>query len=277
MIYMIVIDVKKSKDIQKDFNVVWISNLSNILMIETDQTEEKILEYEGILRCELDRVGKLCIDKEYKELFIGNRNIMHFSHEEDLDGHGCFVVSQFIAELNPDKYEGVMKGYLTPSNANEKLRDFFSQPYAREYPLIIISDIGSINPETSEIIDHFRKLNPGINIIVVDHHPESEYLNKYQWGFSCENIYLKDGKIEKHSATKLLFNLFFKEEDPFDSSTEFMVRQLKTFVDNVSEYDTWTWVESGKTHAADLNTLFFAIKDKFVDDIVDKIKYMGGF
>jgi oligoribonuclease NrnB/cAMP/cGMP phosphodiesterase (DHH superfamily) len=91
-----------------------------------------------------------------------------FTHT-DLDGVACAIVAKFIF----GKYIDIE--FCDYSNVNGKVKKFIEDWVVEDYERIFITDI-SIEESVAEKIDkHFN------NFILLDHHPTSTWMNKYNW------------------------------------------------------------------------------------------------
>lgn len=183
--------------------------------------------------------------------------IKDFDHS-DLDAGGVAVLLNLAFENKSNTLDIVYCGY---NDINKKVNDFIDSGEYKNYDLIFITDI-SVDKDTAEKID--KTLN---NIVLMDHHPTSEWLSKYKWA----NVMIKDD-VEKVSGTSMVYKYLldnnYIQETPI----------LNEFVEKVKRYDTWLWYDKYNDETCKkLNDLFYILGvDDFVSSAIDKIKNNKG-
>lgn len=175
-----------------------------------------------------------------------------FSHT-DLDGYGCNIVMKAL--MGDDTL--VIATNVNYDEINETIKKYINNEEYKNYALTFITDI-SVNEEVAELIDKTKDLN----LVLLDHHPTAEWLNKYKWSHICINIF-----FEKTSGTELLFNYLISLDWLRIDWSYF--KEVSDFVKQVKRYDTWLWKE--KYHddtPKKLNDLFYILGyDKFYSSL----------
>jgi oligoribonuclease NrnB/cAMP/cGMP phosphodiesterase (DHH superfamily) len=190
-----------------------------------------------------------------------NNNVKLFSHT-DLDGYGCNVIIKSLIGLNSDCEN------LNYDKINERVKEYFVNKEYKQYIVTYITDI-SVNDEVAEIIDDIYK-KEDIRVVLFDHHPTAQSLNKYTW--ATVDIE-RDG--EKTSGTRMLYDDCKEAIDYLTDENYINKDSLFDFVENVRKYDTWLWKEKyDDIKPKQLNDLFFLLGiERFVDKIVHSVKY----
>lgn len=117
-----------------------------------------------------------------------------FSHT-DLDGYGCNIVMKALG-INVDETN------INYGEINEVVQDYIQNRIYKNYDITFITDI-SINEEVAKLIDNTKDLT----VILLDHHPTAEWLNKYEW--ACVTV---NNTLEKTSGTEMLFNYLISQK-----------------------------------------------------------------
>lgn len=175
-----------------------------------------------------------------------------FSHT-DLDGYGCNIVMKAL--MGDDTL--TIATNVNYDEINETIKKYINNEEYKNYALTFITDI-SVNEEIAELIDRTKDLN----LVLLDHHPTAEWLNKYKWANVCVN-----NCFEKTSGTELLFNYFVSLEGLITDWNYF--KEISDFVKQVKRYDTWLWKEKYYDDTPKkLNDLFYILGyDKFYSSL----------
>ena len=164
-----------------------------------------------------------------------------FSHT-DLDGYGCNIVMKALG-INVDETN------INYGEINEVVQDYIQSGIYKNYDITFITDI-SINKEVAKLIDNTKDLK----IVLLDHHPTAEWLNKYEW--ACVTV---NNTLEKTSGTEMLFNYLITQAS--DLITDWSdIRNISNFVNHVKRYDTWLWKNKYNDDTSKkLNDLFYIL------------------
>lgn len=191
-------------------------------------------------------------------------NWMHFTHNDDLDGRSCPIVTYFINEYSlhkGTKIKNIDISYEVYSSIDQSIIDFIDSKKYLDYNVVLITDMG-IKPETARKIQNVVDYNPQIEFIYLDHHDTSLYLNKYLWA----TVLVEDHNEELISATKMLYRRF-------EDQIPYMYREaLNEYVNDVSDYDTYLWKKKNNFTAKKYHDLFgiYGAED-FQQMIIDRI------
>ncbi len=172
-----------------------------------------------------------------------------FSHT-DLDGYGCNIVMKALVSQ-------VIATNMNYEENNEIVKNYILSGEYKNYRCTFITDI-SVNEEVAELIDKTKDLR----LVLLDHHPTAEWLNKYDWANVCVN-----NCFEKTSGTELLFNFLVSSDGCVEDWNYF--REIHDFVKQVKRYDTWLWKEKYNDDTPKkLNDLFYILGyDKFYSSL----------
>ena len=163
-----------------------------------------------------------------------------FSHT-DLDGYGCNIVMKALVSQST-----VIATNMNYEENNEIVKNYILSGEYKNYRCTFITDI-SVNEEVAELIDKTKDLR----LVLLDHHPTAEWLNKYDWANVCVN-----NCFEKTSGTELLFNFLVSSDGCVEDWNYF--REIHDFVKQVKRYDTWLWKEKYNDDTPKkLNDLFY--------------------
>lgn len=170
-----------------------------------------------------------------------------FSHT-DLDGYGCNIVMEALVSQSR-----VITTNINYEENNEIIKNYILSGEYKDYRCTFITDI-SVNEEVAELIDKTKDLK----LVLLDHHPTAEWLNKYDWANVCVN-----NCFEKTSGTELLFNYLISLDGCVEDWNYF--KEIHDFVKQVKRYDTWLWKEKYNDDTPKkLNDLFYILGyDKF--------------
>lgn len=174
-----------------------------------------------------------------------------FSHT-DLDGYGCNIVMEALVSQSR-----VITTNINYEENNEIIKNYILSGEYKDYRCTFITDI-SVNEEVAELIDKTKDLK----LVLLDHHPTAEWLNKYDWANVCVN-----NCFEKTSGTELLFNFLVSSDGCVEDWNYF--REIHDFVKQVKRYDTWLWKEKYNDDTPKkLNDLFYILGyDKFYSSL----------
>lgn len=148
-----------------------------------------------------------------------------FSHT-DLDGIGCGILAKLAFGNDVDI------SYCDYDNIDSSVMEFINN--GTEFDMCIITDI-RVNEDTAKIIDDRFD-----NFYLLDHHPTSLGLNKYDW---CD-VVIEDSKGIKTSGTMLFYH-WLGMNDCLSEELE-NNKALERFAELVRDYDTWRWSELGE-------------------------------
>lgn len=174
-----------------------------------------------------------------------------FSHT-DLDGYGCNIVMKALVSQST-----VIATNMNYEENNEIVKNYILSGEYKNYRCTFITDI-SVNEEVAELIDKTKDLR----LVLLDHHPTAEWLNKYDWANVCVN-----NCFEKTSGTELLFNFLVSSDGCVEDWNYF--REIHDLVKQVKRYDTWLWKEKYNDDTPKkLNDLFYILGyDKFYSSL----------
>jgi len=184
-----------------------------------------------------------------------NKNKVKLFTHIDLDGVGCSILAKLkFGDENVD-----ITYCNNPKDANEKVKEFWLSENLFDYDKVYITDI-SISDKLAELINSYV-INPSYKLPelkLLDHHKTALNLNKYNW---C-NVIVDDKHPECGTS------LFCKE---INSTTQ---TSRDEFVETVRRYDNWLWETPYKDEVPKKynNLLYILGKDKFIDDVIYKIK-----
>lgn len=194
---------------------------------------------------------------------MDNNRIKLFTHS-DMDGIGCQILAMLgFGENNVDTEVCNYSGF---NAINDKFQLFMESKEYNNYSKIFITDI-SISDENVELIK-----SHGIEdkILLFDHHETALRLNDYDW---CQ-VYVNHDNPK--SGTMLFWEHLLNEQ--VLHYTRSSQRQIKEFVNMVSDYDTWMWNKNEDIIPKQLNELFTIYgKDRFVQFIIDTVFNSGLF
>lgn len=157
----------------------------------------------------------------------------------DLDGISCGLILMETRGLKRENIE-----YLDYSNVDDRFTEFIDNKEYKNYNKVYITDL-SISDSVAKKIDKYTD-----NIILIDHHKTSLFLNKYNW---CQ---VTTERYDQPTCATLLVSLAYP-----------LSKTMNIFIENIRRWDTWDWtkVEDGYK-AKDLNNLLYILgRDKFID------------
>lgn len=183
-----------------------------------------------------------------------NKNII-FSHESDIDGLGCVVLSQlafqdidYILVPNVEKLEQVFRKYID-LNTFEK------------YERIYVTDLALYDPALTLVNNSALKNK----VLVFDHHKRAidDQMNR----FSFTTI-IEEDEHSKKCGTQLFYEYLIKENYLKETAT------IKEFVELTRLEDTWEWKKAGTIgkKAHDLAILFNELGiEKYISTMLSKL------
>lgn len=183
-----------------------------------------------------------------------SKNII-FSHESDIDGVGCVVLSQlafqdidYILVPNVEKLEQVFRKYIDFNTFNK-------------YEKIYVTDLALYDPSLTLVNNSSLKNR----VLVFDHHQRAieDKMNR----FSFTTIIEQDEQGKK-CGTQLFYEYLVRNN--FIDSTNI----IKEFVELTRLEDTWEWKKAGivGVKAHDLAILFNALGiEKYISTMQSKI------
>ncbi len=183
-----------------------------------------------------------------------NKNII-FSHESDIDGLGCVVLSQlafqdidYILVPNVEKLEQVFRKYID-LNTFEK------------YERIYVTDLALYDPALTLVNNSALKNK----VLVFDHHKRAidDQMNR----FSFTTI-IEEDEHGKKCGTQLFYEYLIKENYLKETAT------IKEFVELTRFEDTWEWKKAGTIgkKAHDLAILFNELGiEKYISTMLSKL------
>lgn len=180
-----------------------------------------------------------------------------FSHESDIDGLGCIVLSKLAFESvdcvfapNVEKLESIF-------------REFIESHKLDEYDDIYVTDLALYDPALTMVAESTLKNK----VHVFDHHKRAidDGMNRY----SFTKIVEEDNN-EKKCGTKLFYEYLV------DNNLICTTVAINEFVELARLEDTWEWkkqeLAGGGVLAHDLAILFNAIgKDNYVSSMTSKL------
>lgn len=167
------------------------------------------------------------------------KKVKLFTHT-DLDGVGCAVLASFAF---PSTEYHLSITHVDYNNVNQEILHYFEDCQTDVF--LLITGI-SVNTQVADRIDEMCFDNK----LLLDHHGTAvETLSKYKysWVVSPTNSHT----LEKESGTSLLFQYLVEENLIPDTQYS----RLKTFVNIVTAWDTWTWKANNCSIAPKLNDL----------------------
>lgn len=166
------------------------------------------------------------------------KEVKLFTHT-DLDGVGCAVLAS-SAFSSPEYHLSIT--HVDYNNVNQEILHYLEDCQTDEF--LLITDI-SVNAQVADRIDEMSFDNK----LLLDHHGTAvEPLSKYSW---CIVSPTNSHTLEKESGTSLLFQYLVEENLIPDKQYS----RLKTFVNIVTAWDTWTWKANNCSIAPKLNDL----------------------
>ena len=169
----------------------------------------------------------------------------------DLDGIGCEILLRYVEGIFGNNVDvTIAEAY----NVNKVVEYNLNKLKNGEYTKLFITDL-SISNELAKRIDD------NMNVVLLDHHPSAEFLNKYKFA----NVITESAR-GKTCGTSLLasyYHVFLQHANP----------QLVEFVELVRQYDTWEWKDKyNNIYAKKLNDLLYILgREKFVNLMLQKI------
>lgn len=186
------------------------------------------------------------------------KKIQLFTHN-DLDGMGCAImVKSFFKGADIDIE---ICGY---DDLNEKINTFLNSGAYNSYDAVYIMDLSVTEEAIVKKLEDINKLNILKDLKIIDHHLSSDYIKNYSIGIinTCDK--------NKESATLLAYKYL---SEKFKDISNISI--LKNFAENVSDYDTFTWIDNDNEFAEMLNVdLFNKVPNKEDNEFFNYIEYM---
>lgn len=178
-----------------------------------------------------------------------------FSHENDIDGLGCVVLSKLAFEK---------VDYILVPNINKletTFRKCVEQHKLNEYEDIYVTDLALYDPSLTMVAKSSLK----DKVHIFDHHKSAidDGMNRYQFTKILEN----DSK-EKKCGTSLFYEYLIQNDLIMNTPA------ISKFVELTRLEDTWEWKNSQNLgqQAHDLAILFNAIgQKKYISDMITKL------
>lgn len=187
---------------------------------------------------------------------------IHVSHT-DLDGVGAIALSRYLISGLESNFEELEYYTCDYHSVEEKVAEILDRMDKGEEIQLVITDISF--REVSGLAERIEKSHKK-NVLLLDHHATSNYLNKYEWALSREAN--DDGQLT--CGTAWYYEYLMSKYDYRELLKQ--NQYLAQFVMLVNLWDTWRWVtdfENPKQEASTLNMLL-SIKGKewFMEDIL---------
>jgi oligoribonuclease NrnB/cAMP/cGMP phosphodiesterase (DHH superfamily) len=187
-------------------------------------------------------------------------NVMVISHS-DLDGISPIILAKHF--FGPGNVDYRMCSY---NNINDVVRDVIAKDCS-QYDYIFITDI-SVDEDVAEIIESLKHRDDSPTVVLIDHHPTAEWLNKYTWA----NVTPIDPSTgEKTAATNLFYSylkntftrMYLVVGEGYDA--------LEAYVEAVRRYDTWEWTTKYQDIIPKkINDLYYLIgKERFMNRMLN--------
>ena len=207
------------------------------------------------------------------------KKLVVFTHN-DLDGVSCALLGKIMSESvsEPfDEYEYYICNY---DNIDHKVNKYFNEKLDTDnYRYrIYITDL-SVNKETADMLDEFRKNDPEIKVYfrLYDHHKTAKWLmREYGWATVTTDLQVGvDAGFYPYPNKRLTCGteLFFLNEVMSRVDNCDVKANLVDYVELVRSYDTWSWKRENNLEAKKLNTFFSNLegKDAFINNFYNKI------
>lgn len=199
-------------------------------------------------------------------------NVLLLTHT-DMDGSGPAVLLSMILK-------NLTVVHCPNSSMSETIKNnIINNDYADRYNKIIVCDI-SCSAEDAEIIDTNKNSE---KLILLDHHKTAMSLNKYNWAV-IEPDYVQGSTrytnnniiaMTHSSGTSLIFDYLCCKTDEYGrclikNLSDKIQPIVKDFVNIVTEYDTWDWVNvfNKKPDCETLSTLFSIYRSEIFEQIM---------
>ena len=177
-------------------------------------------------------------------ILINRRNFMRILHltHNDADAVGCDVLLKLIYHLSYPNRKDIDIISLFCSNKNIDEVANFTLDNSEKFDLIYVTD----NCVTSETAKRLEESCSEIHLY--DHHPTNKLPEEFDWAIVQARENSEDPNSRMISAAEVLYN-----EIQFDEIYNFRSEDcgtpyhfLKTFMMDVSRYDTWEWKRHNK-------------------------------
>ena len=179
--------------------------------------------------------------------------IKHFT-DTDLDGIGCSIVLQTMPLFNNIlcEYDRILSN---PNYIENDIETYIASSEYKKYDETFITDL-SISMELAEKMD---KLDH--NFVLLDHHVTALPLNKFDW--ATITVADHDGRLL--CGTYLTLD-YMREHFKYEPVL------ISTFVDLVTDWDTFAWVSNNNPLARKLNKLCYTYEfEKFAETMIHRI------
>lgn len=178
-------------------------------------------------------------------------NILHFSHESDLDGKFCHFLTNLAFEGNTTEVD------VTNGNMQTIVPEYLSERNPADYDMIFITDLGLTSDALEKIV---FAIDGRAKIVYIDHHPsmtKNEMVVLQNKGVTI----LHDTSC---SAAKILYE-HLKCSTPGKNHN--LLMRLEYITQLVSDYDTFQFKEKGTYEAEWLNIYFHNNRTDFNDTL----------
>jgi len=188
----------------------------------------------------IEKFESMCMDIKTEKI----KRVAILSHN-DLDGMAAIIIAKYffgdvIAWQYNTSYNGINKLLW------RVLLDKNTRPDA-----VLVTDI-SINDE--KLIKYLREQEKR-PVFLFDHHETARILEN-------ESFAVIDTSI---SGTKLFYNYCASVIKDAQIADDVLTPALKTFIENVNDYDMWHWVENGNQDASDLSIFASTVGQEFFE------------
>jgi oligoribonuclease NrnB/cAMP/cGMP phosphodiesterase (DHH superfamily) len=190
------------------------------------------------------------------------KEVAHFTHT-DADGLGCGAVGKHIFSFTKlffcdyHNVDTIVKDFIF-----QYIDDDGKQKDICPYELVLITDI-SVKEDTAILLEHFSSVT-GTQLILIDHHDTSLWLNEYDWAEVMPEI---DGR--KSSGTSEMFRLIVAGNPIFTIDEAI---GMESFCEQIRLYDTWDWTRVGATLPRYINELLYIIgREAWLERFINNI------
>ena len=191
----------------------------------------------------------------------------------DLDGIGGNIISWFVQKYFSDKKDAPKWiqnfKHLVVYNAEtctveDSISDFVDLCGMPRQ--IIVNDLSFLNDDddTNKFAEY---LESKTNLILFDHHPSAEWMNKYAFAHVHPTGHGSASKIFLDNVLDAIKDL---DINVFD---ETRINSLKNYIEVVSRYDTWEWRTDPKYRFDEYENILFDLygQDVYIVRVTDMI------
>lgn len=228
--------------------------------------------------------AKEIINEKYEDLldFVRSQeDIIERGYEDaclvvthtDLDGVGGNIISWFVQNYFSDKedapkwiqnFKHLVVYNAETGTVEDTISDFVNLCGMPRQ--IIVNDLSFLNSgdDTNDVAEY---LESKTNLVVFDHHPSAEWMNKYAFAHVHPTGHGSASKI-------FLDNVLDAVKDRcINTSDEMRIDVLKNYIDTVSRYDTWEWRTNPKYMFNEYENILFDLygQDVYIDRVTDMI------